>query len=166
VTLRSSSAGAVAIRPVADGDSAQLIALIGAIWRSYPGIVFDVDAELPELYGLASAFARAGGAGWVAERASRIVGCVGVAPSPAPGSWEILKLYVAAEERRQGLARRLMVMAETFARTNGAAAIRLWTDTRFTEAHAFYRRLGYVQQGRRQLQDLSCTSEYGFHKAL
>ena len=28
------------IRPVADNDSAQLIALIGAIWRSYPGILF------------------------------------------------------------------------------------------------------------------------------
>jgi GNAT superfamily N-acetyltransferase len=154
------------IRPVADNDSAQLIALIGAIWRSYPGILFDVEAELPELYGLATAYAKAGGAGWVAERAGRIVGCVGVVPASPPGSWEILKLYVAAEVRRQGLARRLMTLAEDCARAHGATAILLWTDTRFTEAHAFYRRLGYAQQGRRQLQDLSRTSEHGFHKAL
>jgi len=154
------------IRAVADNDAAQLIALIGAIWRSYPGIVFDVDAELPELYGLATVYAKAGGAGWVAERAGRIVGCVGVAPSSAPGGWEILKLYVAADERRRGLARRLVTLAEDFARAHGASALRLWTDTRFAEAHAFYCRLGYVQQGRRQLQDLSCTSEYGFYKAL
>ena len=69
--------------PSPDADAAGLIELIGAIWRSYPGIVFDVDAELPELHALATAFARAGGAGWVAERRGRIVGCVGMAP-PAP----------------------------------------------------------------------------------
>jgi putative acetyltransferase len=154
------------IRPVADADSTQLIELIGAIWRSYPGIVFDVEAELPELYGLASAFARAGGAGWVAERGGRIVGCAGVAPSSLGGTWEIQKLYIAADQRRQGLARRLMALAEDWARGHGAAAVELWTDTRFVEAHAFYRSLGYAQGGWRQLQDLSRTAEYRFHKAL
>jgi putative acetyltransferase len=166
VTLRSATAAALAIRPVADSDATGLIDLIGTIWRSYPGIVFDVDGELPELHALATAFARAGGAGWVAERAGRIVGCVGVAPSASPGQWEILKLYVAAEERRQGLARHLMMLAEDRARGHGAWVIRLWTDTRFTEAHAFYRALGYAQQGWRQLRDLSRTSEYGFQKPL
>ena len=154
------------IRPVVDPDSAQLIELIGTIWRSYPGIVFDVEAELPELYGLASALARAGGAGWVAERGGRIVGCAGVAPSRSSGDWEILKLYVAADQRRQGLARRLMALAEDWARGHGASAVELWTDTRFIEAHAFYRSLGYAQEGWRQLQDLSRTAEYRFHKAL
>jgi GNAT superfamily N-acetyltransferase len=154
------------IRPVADSDSAGLIELIGAIWRSYPGIVFDVDAELPELKGLASAYERAGGAGWVAERSGRIVGCVGVAPSRTSRRWEILKLYVAADERRRGLARKLTALAESWARDQGATAIELWTDTRFIEAHAFYRAQGYVQEGWRQLQDLSRTSEYRFHKSL
>jgi GNAT superfamily N-acetyltransferase len=156
----------ILIRPVADSDSAGLIDLVGSIWRSYPGIIFDVDGELPELRALASAFALAGGAGWVAERAARVVGCVGVAPSEAPGQWEILKLYVAAEERRQGLARRLVSLAEDWARRRGASVLHLWTDTRFTEAHAFYRALGYAQEGWRQLQDLSRTAEYGFHKRL
>lgn len=164
--LAPDSVDEILIRPVADCDAAGLIELIGAIWRSYPGIIFDVDAELPELRALASAFAGAGGAGWVAERAGRIVGCVGVAPSAARGQWELLKLYVAAEERRQGLARRLVGLAENWARRRGAAVLHLWTDTRFAEAHAFYRSLGYAQEGWRQLQDLSRTAEYGFHKRL
>jgi GNAT superfamily N-acetyltransferase len=164
--IQANAAEQFLIRPVADSDAAGLISLIGAIWRSYPGIVFDVDAELPELKALSSAFARAGGAGWVAERVGRIVGCVGVAPSRSSGDWEILKLYVAAEQRRQGLARRLVALAEDWARGQGASAIELWTDTRFIEAHAFYRSLGYAQEGWRQLQDLSRTSEYGFHKPL
>jgi GNAT superfamily N-acetyltransferase len=164
--LSRSPAEQILIRPVSDGDAAGLIELIGAIWRSYPGIIFDVDAELPELRDLASAFAHAGGAGWVAERSGRIVGCVGVAPSRSSADWEILKLYVAADQRRKGLARKLVALAEDWARRHGATGIELWTDTRFTEAHAFYRSLGYAQEGRRQLQDLSRTSEYRFHKRV
>jgi GNAT superfamily N-acetyltransferase len=154
------------IRPVRDSDSDGLIELLGTIWRSYPGIIFDVEAELPELKALATAYERAGGAGWVAERGGWIVGCVGVAPSRTSGNWEILKLYVAADQRRQGIARKLMDLAEGWARSRGARAIELWTDTRFTEAHAFYRALGYAQEGWRQLQDLSRTSEYRFHRSL
>jgi GNAT superfamily N-acetyltransferase len=161
-----SQAEEILIRPVSDADSAGLIELIGAIWRSYPGIIFDVDAELPELRALASAFAQAGGAGWVAERRGRIVGCAGVAPSRSSGDWEILKLYVAADQRRQGLARKLVALAEDWARRHGARGIELWTDTRFTEAHSFYRSLGYAQEGWRQLHDLSRTAEYRFHKRL
>jgi hypothetical protein len=94
LSLARSQAEELLIRPVSDADAAGLIELIGTIWRSYPGIIFDVDAELPELRALASAFAHAGGAGWVAERTGRIVGCVGVAPSRSSADWEILKLYV------------------------------------------------------------------------
>jgi GNAT superfamily N-acetyltransferase len=154
------------IRPVSDGDSAGVIELIGAIWRSYPGIVFDVDAELPELKAPASAFTRAGGAGWVAERSRRILGCVGAAPSRTSEDWELLKLYVAADQRRQGLAGRLTTLAEDWARRRGANRIELWSDTRFTQSHAFYRARGYAQDGERRLQDLSRTTEFRFHKPL
>ena len=67
--------------------------------------------------------------GWVGVP---IVGCVGVAPSRSSGDWELLKLYVAADQRRQGLARRLTALAEDWARGRGASAIELWSDTRFT----------------------------------
>jgi GNAT superfamily N-acetyltransferase len=166
LSLARSQAEELLIRPVSDADAAGLIELIGTIWRSYPGIIFDVGAELPERRALASAFAHAGGAGWVAERTGRIVGCVGVAPSRSSADWEILKLYVTADRRRQGLARKLVALAEDWARRHGARGIELWTDTRFTEAHAFYRSLGYEQEGWRQLQDLSRTAEYRFHKRL
>ena len=154
------------IRPVSDEDSLGMIELIGAVWLSYPGIVFDVDAELPELKAPAGAFASVGGAGWVAERSGQIVGCVGVAPSRSSADWELLKLYVAADQRRQGLARRLTHLAEDWARGRGAAAIELWSDTRFIQSHAFYRAQGYAQDGERRLQDLSRTTEFRFYKRL
>ena len=37
------------IRPGRDSDADGFIALIGACWESYPGIVLDVDGEMPEL---------------------------------------------------------------------------------------------------------------------
>jgi hypothetical protein len=138
------------IRPLSDADSPALIELIGTIWRSYPGIVFDVEAELPELKAPASAFAQAGGQGWVAERDGRVLGSIGVAPSSSRNLWELLKLYVDRRERRE----------------RGAVSIELWTDTRFIEAHGFYGQQGYRQDGLRRLQDLSRTVEYRFYKRL
>ncbi len=139
--------------------------MIGTIWRSYPGVNFDVDAELPELRAPARAFASAGGRGWVAERDGVAIGCVGVVPLGRGGAWEILKLYVAREQRRRGLARRLLSLAEEWARGRGALDLELWTDTRFIEAHAFYRAQGYQQDGQRSLDDLSRTVEYRFRKS-
>jgi putative acetyltransferase len=56
--------------------------------------------------------------------------------------------------------------AEAHARGKGASRIVLWSDTRFLTAHRLYRRLGYAQQGSRQLADISQSAEYGFEKAL
>ncbi|MDE2008069.1 MAG: GNAT family N-acetyltransferase, partial [Rhodospirillales bacterium] len=62
------------LRPGRDADADGLIALIGACWGEYPGIVLDVDGEVPELRALASYFADTGGALWVAEAGGTIVG--------------------------------------------------------------------------------------------
>ena len=68
------SALSVAIRPGRDEDAASFIALIGACWAQYPGIMLDVDGEMPELRALASYYNREGGALWVAEADGTIAG--------------------------------------------------------------------------------------------
>jgi GNAT superfamily N-acetyltransferase len=69
-----------------DADADQLIALIGACWAQYPGIRMEVDGEMPELRTLASYYAGAGGALWVAEADGVVTGMVAVRPlhSAAP----------------------------------------------------------------------------------
>ena len=58
-----------------------------------------------------------------------------------------------------------MEAAEAHARDAGAEVIRLWSDTRFTRAHSFYAKLGYVRQGQiRVLNDLSNSLEFPFLK--
>lgn len=74
-------------------------------------------------------------------------------------------MYVAASQRGTGVAAALLTTAEAHARDAGAQMIRLWSDTRFTRAHSFYAKQGYVRQGPiRVLNDLSNSLEFPFIK--
>ena len=74
--------------------------------------------------------------------------------------------YNGGEQRlgpRRGVARALMALALDQVRGWGAARIGLWSDTRFVEGHAFYRRIGFRQKpGCRALHDAGRTLEFAF----
>ena len=154
------------IRPVRDSDADGLIRLIDVCWSAYEGCILDVDAEEPQLRAMRSHFDALGGEYWIAEGAGGLVAAGGGwAPAADPAGAELHKLYVLAELRRQGIARRLVAMAEATARSRGSRFMELWSDTRFLEAHAFYEALGYRRTGRtRDLNDLSNTVEFHFVK--
>ena len=161
------------IRPVTDADSGQVVSLIAACWVQYPGNILDIAGEEPGLRAVASHYAAKGGRFWVASLAfpegEWIVGCAGVVPTAAnpEAQAELVRLYVYPRLRRQGLARRLAGLAEATARGWGAQALDLWSDTRFTEAHAFYQATGYTPTGEtRDLHDRSRSTEYHFLKRL
>ncbi len=154
-----------AIRPGRDADAAGFIRLIGDCWAEFPGCVFDVDAELPELHALATYFAKADGALWAAEQHGRLVGMVGTRPLRNDAAYEICRMYVAKDQRGSGLAQRLLDVAEEHVRAAGAERIVLWTDTRFDAAHRFYEKRGYLRQGAiRILDDLSKSLEFRYAK--
>jgi len=161
------------IRDARDEDALDVIELIGSVFGEYTGCILDVDGEMPELRRIASTFRDHGGAFWVAEREGRIVGMVGWVPTErqeAPtqsNGIELKKLYVHRRERRTGLGGKLVGRVEHAARERGAAFIDLWSDTRFTTAHAFYERRGYERgPATRDLGDSSKTVEFYFKKML
>lgn len=123
---------------------------------------------MPELLRIASYFREHAGRGWVAENAAgEIVGCIGFSPSAKPNGIELKKLYVRSTERRTGLGGRLVELVEAEARERRAGFIDLWSDTRFTTAHAFYERRGWVKgPSTRELHDLSNTVEFYFERTL
>lgn len=150
------------LREGTDADAPHFIRLIGEAWAEFPGVVFDVDGELPELRALASHFAGRGGRLWLDEGHR---GMVATRPLREDGAWEICRLYVAAEARGTGLAHRLLDAAEAHARAEGAERLVLWTDTRFEAAHAFYEKRGYLRAGAiRILDDLSKSLEFRYAK--
>ncbi len=178
------------LRRVRDSDAAALQELIATVWAEYPGCVLDVDAEEPWLRAPGSAHAAGTGeparAMWVvsadaagpigAGPAGGVLASVAVWARPAadpaaaadPGAAAELKtLYVSALVRRRGLGAALVHRAEREARRWAARQMRLWTDTRFTDAHRLYRRLGYQATGHsRDLHDLSATTEIEFRRPL
>ena len=158
--------GRVIVREVRDDDGPALIALIGGCWSEYPGVELHVDAEEPWLRAPATAYARWDGRMWVVELDGDLVACCGVKPLDE-GVVELKSMYVAARARRRGLARRLEGLVLEEARRRGASRVELWSDTRFLDAHATYRALGWTQlPGERDLDDLSASREFPFVKHL
>ncbi len=156
-----------AIRPATDVDSGQVASLIAACWVVYPGCVLDIGGEEPVLRAIASGFAAKGGRFWAACENGWVIGCVGLTPAGADATAHLQKMYVHPRRRRLGLARRLADLAEQTARDWGCTRMELWSDTRFREAHSFYKAMGYEQTGRvRDLHDRSQSSEFAFVKDL
>lgn len=154
------------IRQARDDDASGVIELIGGVFAEYPGVLFLVDEELPELRRIASWAQEGDGEFWVAERAGRIVGTCGYTRASDPAGFELKKLYVHASERESGLGSILAARAEARARERGALFLDLWSDTRFTTAHRFYEKRGFIRGTTRDLGDKSATIEFYFRKEL
>jgi putative acetyltransferase len=61
----------------------------------------------------------------------------------------------------------LRIAVERYARDAGAHRMIFWSDTRFTDAHRLYKRLGFTQtSAQRDLSDISNSVEYFFEKDL
>ena len=156
----------IPLRPGRDSDADGYIALIGACWGEYPGVLLDVDGEMPELRALAAYYAGKGGALWAAEAEGRIVGMVATVPHGA-GDWEICRVYTLPSTHGSGLGHRLLDAAEAHARAAGATRLVLWSDTRFDRAHRFYEKHSYVRHGPiRVLDDISNSLEFGYAKPV
>ena len=135
-------------------------------WDEHPGCVTDIDNEAPELRALASHMAARGGAAWAAEASGAVAGLVACWPDTG-GGFEVGKMYVQAGARGGGPAADLLDTATGFARDSGATELRLWSDTRFRRAHAFYEKHGFVRTGPiRALGDRSNSVEFGYCKPL
>ena len=152
--------GAATIREARDSDAAGIIDVIRATYAEYPGCIFDLENELPELKKPASFFAADKGKLWIAERDGEIVASFGFLPAEKAGGVELHKVYLRRDQRGSGLAARMFEIARAEACARGARFIELWTDTRFRAAHRFYEKLGFKRMpGERLVNDLSRSSE-------
>jgi GNAT superfamily N-acetyltransferase len=168
----AATAGMLAgLRAVCDTDGADLERLIRTCWDAYAGCILDVDAEEPWLRAPATTLAAKGARAWVlpAEEATighRLAASVALHPGPEGGVAELKTLYVWPGARRGGLGAALVGHAEAVARARGDRRMVLWSDTRFTDAHRQYERLGYERGPTRELHDLSNSVEHFFARDL
>jgi ribosomal protein S18 acetylase RimI-like enzyme len=70
---------------------------------------------------------------------------------PEDGGWHLVGMWVSATVRGSGVADRLVAAVCELARQSGAASVTLWVTEVNGRARAFYRRLGFVPTGGREL---------------
>jgi GNAT superfamily N-acetyltransferase len=94
----------------------------------------------------------------VAEVGGRVVGMAAFHAIPHVELDEptarLTSLVVAEEARGQGIGRALVERVEAGARALGCGRIELTSGDQRTEAHAFYRRLGFADHSRRFVKEL------------
>lgn len=136
----------IAIRPLTLEDAAAVAALSGDL--GYPADPAAMESRLAALlaesgHALFGAEAEDGTLlGWVHV-------CARLLLIDSPSAF-VEGLVVGAAARRGGVGRALMAAAEGWARSRGAESLRLRSGATRTDAHAFYRALGY-QDGKAAL---------------
>ena len=131
-------------------DAGAIAGLLGEL--GYPAGAPDIPARL-------AAFGRQHGAAvWVAERDGDVAGLATAHVITSLHKAEpvaMLTVLVVAERHRQhGIGRALVRHAEAWAVAQGASVISLTSALRRTEAHEFYRELGYEHTGVRLAKPL------------
>lgn len=125
-----------------DGAEADLIDVISAYGRSF--VVLDCEGE--------------------------IGGCHAVAPVEGGGGGvcTFRRLYLAPSLRGGRWGRLLMQWAIERARLDGYRRVEFWSDTRFTRAHHFFRKMGFASDGRRRTMHdgFMPYDEFFFSRAL
>jgi predicted N-acetyltransferase YhbS len=95
----------------------------------------------------------------VADSGGRVIGWIHMVATEyidSPAFVLIAGLVVDRTSRHQGIGRQLVAQAEEWASRQGCSVVRLSSNTRRTEAHAFYERAGYA----------NVKTQYSFAKAL
>jgi putative acetyltransferase len=152
---------ALHIRRAKKGDEPGVVDVIKGVYDEY-GFTWEADGYHADLYDIETHYAEPD-AFWVAfdsDTEERMVGTVAVeffdALPGEPGAetsdgdltriagcdCSLERLYVRADTRGLGVGKALNQVAIDFARENGATAMELWSDKRFTQAHNLYLRLG------------------------
>lgn len=155
------------LRKVKDSDSRGLISLIGGIFSEYEGVFLEPEGLDADLQAYATYIAGLGGEGFVVDdEDDGLLACVSYAPLEG-SRYQLKRIYLSKALRGSGMGLKLLQHVEDLARTRGAREMELWSDTRFTRAHRFYEREGYVKQSyTRDLNDSSNTTEFCFIKSL
>jgi DNA-binding MarR family transcriptional regulator/GNAT superfamily N-acetyltransferase len=142
---RPASQSPLILRQPRIGDIGWLVHRQGVLYNQQFGWNAEFEALIAGLYrDFQFAPANPPRALWVAERGGVILGSVFVTPSHGlTDSAQLRMLYVEPEGRGQGLGRTLVDQAVTFARDNGYARMRLWTQSVLVSARRIYAGAGF-----------------------
>ncbi len=133
----------ITIRPATKDDAPGIARLVTQL--GYPATQAEIESRLAPI------LAHPDYAMWVAEESGRVIGLTGVLVHLAleyDGFYgRLLGLVVEEAYRGQGIGRRLLDQTEQWLQERGVNKLTLTSGKQRTEAHKFYRRLGYAETG-------------------
>ena len=132
------------IRPFRASDQQAARALIEQGLGEHFGFID--RAANPDVLDIGGSFANGRGALFVAEVGGELVGTTGVIV--AAGRAQLVRVTVAHEHRRRGIASALLARVTDFARAQELSELVVHTQPEWTDAMGFYRRHGFEQVGR------------------
>jgi putative acetyltransferase len=155
--------------PIEPRDLPQVYALIASCYEQF-GFRLNLEDECEQHLKDPRAYFRAhGGDFWVVRDESDVVRATAALylhQEEAPPIAELKSMYVDMAWRRRGVGSALTRMVMNEARQRECVEMELWSDTRFTPAHAMYESLGFQRIGERAINDSNNSIEYGFRRTL
>lgn len=163
----------VQVRPVETRDLPSIYALIGACYEEF-GFRLNLEDECEQHMKDPGAYFRAHGGGyWVVRDGSGLVRATvalylhdRAQGDQRPKVAELKSMYVDKTWRRRGVGRMLVRMVIDEARQRGCDRMELWSDTRFTPAHAMYESIGFERFDERAIDDSNNSVEYGYRATI
>ncbi|MCX5497834.1 GNAT family N-acetyltransferase [Kaistia dalseonensis] len=132
----------VIIRPFQAGDTAAIAALILPIQQDEFAIPVTYEGQ-PDLAAIEDVYQRDGGGFWVAVDGEALVGTIGLKDFGGGGA--LRKMYVRADHRGDGTARRLLDALLDHAKRCDLAEVYLGTTDALHAAHRFYEKNGFAE---------------------
>jgi putative acetyltransferase len=137
----------VKLRPATRHDVDALVALIDGVYREYGDRIFLEGADA-DLLDIDRYYRAAGGEFVVLDDGGAVRGAHAVLPlAERPGDCTFRRLYLDPGLRGAGAGQRLMRWAIEWAVEQGLTSVEFWSDTRFTRAHKFFAKTGFVRTG-------------------
>lgn len=140
----------ISIRPFTDTDLAPAASLVSEL--GYATTVAEMRLRMDRIA------RHPDHATFIAVADGRVVGMVGAFVTPSyehdEPTGRLTAMVVGEPARGLGIGARLVAAAEAWVRARGCRVMMLNSHTRRAGAHAFYRRLGYSETGKRFVKKL------------
>lgn len=135
----------IAFRLIEEKDNKEIAELIRTVFREFnihrPGTVY-FDPTTDHLFEL---FSKPGSEYWIADGNGIIIGGCGVYPTPGlpEGCAELVKFYLSASQRGNGIGRQLMEKTFDSAKRNGYRQLYLESLPELSRAISLYEKAGF-----------------------
>ena len=124
------------------GDLGRIVALHGECYDALPGFGLTFEAYVARTIAEYILDAGAKGRIWMAERASRLIGCTAIVLRDGDRG-QLRWVLVDQSARRLGLGKQLVENALHYCRENGCKEVFLETTNGLPESHGLYVALGF-----------------------